>query len=128
MMRSHKIPKKIRNIFVPKEMLGTYTDVHQYWRAYHNARRKQLREQVIEFLGGKCCKCGFSDWRALQVDHVNGGGCHEIRTTHKETYWKRILKGEEKGKYQLLCANCNWIKRYTNDELKNCGHKKFLGV
>lgn len=33
--------------------------------------------------------------------------------------WKRILKmplEEAKQKYQVLCANANWIKRHENGE------------
>lgn len=28
------------------------------------------------------------------------------------------LKNKE-NKFQLLCANCNWIKRFTNDEIRS---------
>jgi hypothetical protein len=28
---------------------------------------------------------------------------------------KRILAGEGDGRYQLLCANCNWIKRFERE-------------
>lgn len=30
------------------------------------------RELLFDLLGGKCCRCGFDDVRALQVDHKNG--------------------------------------------------------
>lgn len=29
----------------------------------------------------------------------------------------KIIENEE-GKYQLLCANCNWIKRFENNETR----------
>jgi hypothetical protein len=45
----------------------------------HNYYRKK-RQELIMVLGGHCIKCGFSDWRALQVDHTNGGGAKERRT------------------------------------------------
>lgn len=28
-------------------------------------------------------------------------------------------KNEFLSKFQLLCANCNWIKRHTNNEFSN---------
>lgn len=34
----------------------------------------RLRQRVIDALGGVCASCGWSDPRALHVDHVNGGG------------------------------------------------------
>lgn len=92
---------------------------------YHNNKTKikqnnalwrySKRKEILELLGGKCCRCGFDDVRALQVDHVNGGGHQERKiTTSVNKLFKDIKKIPEK--YQLLCANCNWIKRYENKE------------
>ena len=75
---------------------------------------------VLGKLGGKCIKCGNNDYRVLQIDHINSDGYKERKTTgHNNSYYvvKAILNGEKK-KYQLLCANCNWIKRWENDECK----------
>lgn len=79
-----------------------------------------LRKALIDILGGKCIKCGFTDSRALQIDHIFGGGSKE-RKTVKITYYKYIMNEilRESGKYQLLCANCNWIKRVENKEVRN---------
>jgi len=88
-----------------------------YFRNY----QKELRLKVIEKFGGKCIRCGFSDWRALQIDHINGGGLKE-RIKHRKAgggdgFNRRILK-DTSNKYQLLCANCNWIKRFENKETR----------
>jgi len=75
--------------------------------------------QIIALLGGKC-KCGFSDPRALQIDHVNGHGNKEKREAGSTiTYYNRILKRIKEGSkdYQVLCANCNWIKRHEMREV-----------
>jgi len=77
--------------------------------------RPTLRRKILEKFGSACNRCGFSDSRALQIDHVEGGGAKEIRTTEAVTYYKRVL-ADTSGKYQLLCANCNWIKRAENRE------------
>lgn len=78
----------------------------------------QLRIKVIEKLGGKCKKCGFDDFRALQIDHVKDDGYIERNLiTSRVTYLNKVLN-DQTGKYQLLCANCNWIKRYNHNELK----------
>lgn len=79
--------------------------------------RQALRAQCIEKYGGRCCRCQFDDPRALQFDHVNGDGRLEISKKSREQYYRTILN-DETGKYQLLCANCNWIKRYENEEWK----------
>ena len=73
--------------------------------------------KVIEKYGGQCSRCGFSDIRALQIDHVNGGGCQEIKRHTLSGYYKKVMDNKN-GKYQLLCANCNWIKRYENGECR----------
>ena len=71
------------------------------------------RLEVILALGNICCRCGFSDIRALQIDHINGGGSKERKTKSGKSYLYHVLK--DLSKYQLLCANCNWIKRYEED-------------
>ncbi len=81
--------------------------------------RSKLRQQVIEALGGKCQRCEFDDWRALQVDHISGGGTQHRRThVSMYRYYKDILASAQaqSGEYQLLCANCNQIKRYEEGE------------
>jgi hypothetical protein len=82
-------------------------------------RSVHFRKRVLTKLGGKCVRCGFSDWRALQVDHVNR---HGNGLTFYETYLDILENGDCDGEYQCLCANCNWIKRYENKEAS--GNKK----
>lgn len=81
----------------------------------------KLRNAVIELLGGHCIQCGFSDVRALQVDHIHGGGTRERKNgiSNSRLLMLDVMKTE--GKYQLLCANCNWIKRVVNKEYKYHG-------
>jgi hypothetical protein len=82
--------------------------------------RLKLKQTAHAALGGKCSKCGFQDSRALQIDHVNGDGYVE---RHKKkimatTLLKDVINSmiQKEKKYQLLCANCNWIKRVENKE------------
>lgn len=80
-----------------------------------SAKRQALRRrEALETMGGKCVECGFNDWRALQIDHVNGGGSQEFKKIGHRAAYKKAVKGDPN--YQLLCANCNWIKRYENNE------------
>jgi DNA-binding XRE family transcriptional regulator len=78
------------------------------------------RRQAVEILGGCCAVCGYSDERALQIDHINGGGKKEIDNTTSYARHKWIIDYPDKAKkkYQILCANCNWIKRYENKEVR----------
>lgn len=84
-------------------------------------RRKKHRSEIVKLLGGCCQKCGFTDARALQVDHVNGGGRKEFREKPNLVKAKVYLDHIKKNRhhYQMLCANCNWIKRFTNKEIPN---------
>jgi len=70
------------------------------------------------FLGGKCSHCGFNDSRALQIDHVHGNGADDRREFGEAFYTKNFLKRvmAAPGMYQVLCANCNWIKRAERGE------------
>lgn len=77
-------------------------------------RKNNQRLKLIKDFGGICVKCNFDDPRALQFDHKNGGGNAEFRLLGSSKYYKKISK--EPQKYQLLCANCNAIKRITNKE------------
>ena len=84
-------------------------------------RNRRIRKAVIETLGGKCIRCGIIDIRVLQIDHISGGGSKERKERgfgqqfHSYVI-QSFLKGE--NKYQLLCANCNWIKRVENQEAR----------
>jgi hypothetical protein len=99
-----------------------------YMREYSKEYRIRMRNAVMEILGNKCCKCGFSDSRALQIDHIKGGGNKERKEKRLlgqgKVYYKEVMESLLKNelKYQCLCANCNWIKRFENNEL--IGKKK----
>ena len=78
----------------------------------------EARLLLLNYLGGECVRCGFSDYRALQVDHVDGGGVIELNQLKSGKFplkYLEIIKKNRSG-YQLLCANCNWIKKYENEE------------
>ena len=87
--------------------------------------RESIKLRAFNILGGARCSnpdClvpgGCSDIRCLQVDHKNGGGYKEIsKISTRGIYWKIINDPENaKNEYQVLCANCNWIKRQENGE------------
>ncbi len=82
-------------------------------------RKQKLRRDAIDKLGGKCMICGFDDWRALQIDHINGGGKQEWLKMGSQGICRKIMGmslEEAKKEYQVLCANHNWIKRHEQGE------------
>ena len=77
--------------------------------------RQGIRYQVLNMFVGECAHCGIRDHRVLQIDHVNGRGFIERTEIGNNGIMKKILTEGTHG-YQLLCANCNWIKRAENNE------------
>ena len=87
--------------------------------------REKIRLEVFKLLGNKCSNqnClvtgGCRDIRCLQIDHVNGGGLKERHSFSGSKYASVVLSKIRSGskEYQLLCANCNWIKKHENGEV-----------
>lgn len=83
-----------------------------------NAKTKEL--VFMHYGNGKiaCQNCGFDDIRALSIDHLNGGGRQhrkQIGGGGQKTYnW--LKKNNYPAGYQILCMNCQFIKRHTNSE------------
>ena len=66
-----------------------------------------------------CMVCGFTDARSLQIDHVNGGGTSQLRKMGSYKFYRYILDSSPKlirDNYQILCANCNMIKKEEERE------------
>ncbi len=78
------------------------------------------REQLIISLGGFICSnCGFDDPRALQIDHIFGKSSGlDLGKTGVLDY---LLENPDVAyeELQVLCANCNWIKRAENKEVRS---------
>ena len=103
--------------------MKNYRKTHPEYMEKANIRLKEKRLKLMDVLGGRICSnCGFNDIRALQIDHKNGQG-HRERLNHKDSnylmylyYLKNLESAKEK--LQVLCANCNWIKRSVDKECK----------
>lgn len=85
-------------------------------RRHVNAYHARLRVKTLMFHGGKCEHCGFADMRALQLDHVHGGGNRERKRSGDNSHTIVYAGLRRPFDFQVLCANCNWIKRYEKDE------------
>ena len=91
-------------------------------RVYARGYAEKLRRELLTLAGGKCIRCGFDDWRALQLDHVKGDGYkYRKKQRHLALDSKRRVAEKleliRKKKLQVLCANCNWIKAREQREL-----------
>jgi len=78
--------------------------------------RLKPRSDLMVIIGGqRCVKCGFDDIRALQIEYKNGGGRNFI---NRHELYRFYVNNPEKAKenLQVICANCNWIKKYKRNE------------
>lgn len=102
-----------------REKKKQYVEEH---REELNEKKRQrvawLKSEAYRILGNICCKCGFKDIRAIQVDHINGGGGRDLKNHGLHGIYREIVFNTEeaKKKYQLLCANCNVIKAVEKGE------------
>ena len=89
---------KCRRNYWDKNGYTIYNRKSRYWK------RKMA---IINDLGGKCVKCGFDDYRALDIDHIDPS--KKVRPKDGQYVWSRRFKdwAANKGNLQLLCANCH---------------------
>jgi len=111
-----------------KKEAKKYREAHKERRVINKEYHRNMRSQALERLGNKCLLCGFSDIRALQIDHINGDGYLERKQKLKGSKFYSLIANLSdaglKQKYQLLCANCNAIKTAENEE--QAKHRKRL--
>lgn len=107
------------------EIQQNYRDSHkQQLQEYSQRRSREVKLEVLRHYsknGGEptCAKCGFSDVRALSIDHILGGGNqHRLEeNVAAGTHFYQWLRKQDYPKgYQVLCMNCQFIKRHTNKE------------
>lgn len=83
--------------------------------------KDRQRKAALCLLGNKCQRCGITDIRVLQIDHIKGRGNQERKSTvdgRGNGIIRKILKMEHpETEYQILCANCNLIKKHENNEV-----------
>jgi hypothetical protein len=101
-------------------------------RAAVNKRNGEKRDFIIDFFGGKCRRCGMTDSRCLQLDHINGDGAKVRKAMNWDLSCKhRFVRDHPevaRKTLQLLCANCNWIKRVENEEYASTSRRAALAV
>jgi len=132
---SDKLKDKLyQKVYSTQYRLNNADKIHKHNREYQLSHKLEkavqgrqyalkIRIEILTHYGnGKlsCVRCGFSDIRALSIDHINGGG-NEHRKVEGYFYTQLKKKGFPEG-FQTLCMNCQFIKR---DEKKECanGHK-----
>ena len=81
----------------------------------------ERRQIFFDILGSECKTCGFKDKRALQIDHLhNDGAVQRKKYGGSLNEYRHYLKHQDEIpiQFQILCANCNWIKRADLEQSK----------
>ena len=75
----------------------------------------------MKLLGGtKCIECGFSNVQCLDFEHKKGGGSAEKNqfggfSEKRMKSWIENIS-DTKKRIQIMCANCNQIKKARFNE------------
>ena len=123
----------LRYVCIPRE--------RKYWRQKANKRRlsnpqkhaikgrEYQRKLKLEVLGKyspaitrvpTCARCGNNDIRVLTLDHIYGKGTmHRKQVGNGSKFYCWIKRNKFPAGFQVLCHNCNWIKRYENNEFSH---------
>lgn len=101
-----KCGKRCELRFCSRKCQQSYWDTNGYKL---NSKRRfwKRKEELIKKLGGKCVKCGISDIRVLDINHID----RKKKTKIKYYSWqKRLLQWEKDiNGLELLCANCHRV-------------------
>ena len=105
--------------------------INRNWKENHRVRMAELdsksryKLKIMVFghykKGGilKCEHCGITDIRILSIDHINGGGASHLRSIGRRAgqgFYRWLRDNSYPAGYQVLCLNCNIIKRIENKE------------
>lgn len=79
---------------------------------YNKVRHALMRRKALEIINGspylKCVKCGCSEYRLLEINHINGGGRQELISLRGENLYALILRGKRKiDDLDIRCKLCN---------------------
>lgn len=105
------------HLLLRKEIISRHPEMQAN---VHKKRRWNRKIELFKVLGHSCCVyCEFAIYPALQFEHKNGNGAKDkIRFKNVDQFYKYYINNPDEAREQLqiTCANCNWIKRYKNDE------------
>jgi hypothetical protein len=115
------------------EVIDDWKSKDDYWKSHiwrHNnkelasqkekERHHRIKIEVITHYSPelKCIKCGYSDIRALTIDHINGGGQRHREQLSFNHFYSWLKSQNYPEGYQVLCMNCQFVKRVENNEFR----------
>lgn len=103
-----KLNLKHRTRYAAEKSTGKYRSQNTKYRQFVKYETLKRYSDADE---PKCVECGFSDIRALCLDHLKDNGKEE-RKIHRSgiLFYQYLKRNNYPDGYQTLCANCNLIK------------------
>ena len=114
--KNHTIKETAQQFNVSRTTVIKYTDnkrklfndIENKERNYQRVkdRRNKLKKMGVEYLGGKCIKCGYNKcvW-ALEFHHKNPNEKDFTFSRYGNLSWEKLKK--ELVKCDLVCSNCH---------------------
>lgn len=97
-----------------------YYESHaEYKRGYRQAIKIRVLSHYSDGGVPRCEKCGYEDIRALSLDHINGDGKKQVEAAgvwFGTNYYIWLERNGFPDGLQVLCMNCQFIKRAENKE------------
>ncbi len=87
--------------------------------------RKVMKEKLIVHYGNgqaRCVLCGYSDLRALTIDHINGDGAKHRRIVTDMYTW--LTRNNFPPGFRTLCFNCQWVTKAERAEEQHKHRKR----
>jgi len=98
-----------------------YDKSKEYVIKYQREKRREIKQKLVDFLGGKCQKCGYNKCIASLEFHHKNVNKKDFCVSQKGVSIKFDLLLQEVSKCILLCANCHAEEHYEKNE--NSGKK-----
>lgn len=86
------------------------------------AAKARERAALYEMYGHTCVRCGFDDKRALTLDHIKNNGSTERAELGERGVYRRAKSAHLPEEYQILCMNCQFIKRAESWQQQHGGY------
>lgn len=105
-----------------------YQSRKEVQREEQRKRNIDIKTEILTHYGHgvlACVRCGFSDIRALSIDHIDGNGSQHRKglglKTGGQPFYLWLKKDNYPPEFQTLCMNCQFIRK---DEAKQHGRPR----
>lgn len=90
--------------------------------SYQDIRRKNIKKQAVEYMGGKCLDCGIkSEYYAIYDFHHLDPTEKDFSIAQKSNKPFNLIKSEL-DKCIMLCSNCHRIRHVIEDSNNSLSH------